>query len=168
VLMAGPDRKNPVYRELWEREKGELRQEHQRLLYVAMTRACDHLVMIGTLAAARKAGQPPMVSQNTWLQYCIQPSGPGPEDRRHRRTGHLLHLSRLVAPGTAGGPPGNAQAGRGTQEQQPVIDAALIASNISRLPRRKAPLEKGNGLLPPLKEQAGEQDIPGTRRACRL
>jgi ATP-dependent helicase/nuclease subunit A len=69
MQMAGPDRVNPVYGELWEREQAELRQEHQRLLYVAMTRACDHLIMTGALANGRKTGQAPAVDRNTWLQY---------------------------------------------------------------------------------------------------
>lgn len=53
---------NPVYDELWEQEQEELRQEHQRLLYVAMTRARDHLVMLGTL----EEGQRPL-KQHGWL-----------------------------------------------------------------------------------------------------
>ncbi len=39
----------PLYDELWSAEKAELQREQERLLYVAMTRARDHLVMIGTL-----------------------------------------------------------------------------------------------------------------------
>jgi len=46
------------------REQGELQQEQQRLLYVAMTRACDHLVMIGALSDKKTP-----VLKNTWLQY---------------------------------------------------------------------------------------------------
>jgi len=62
--MAMKDAANPVYNELWEREREELRREHQRLLYVAMTRARDHLVMIGSLAN----GKAPY-KQNSWLSY---------------------------------------------------------------------------------------------------
>ena len=64
LRMAAKDRDSTAYTEMWTREKGELQQEHQRLLYVAMTRACDHLVMIGALAG----GETP-VKQNTWLRY---------------------------------------------------------------------------------------------------
>ena len=49
VRMAVKDKESTLYDELWQREQEELRREHQRLLYVAMTRARDHLVMLGTL-----------------------------------------------------------------------------------------------------------------------
>jgi ATP-dependent helicase/nuclease subunit A len=62
VRMAVKDGENPVYDELWEREQEELRREHQRLLYVAMTRARDHLIMIGTLASGKKP-----LKENAWL-----------------------------------------------------------------------------------------------------
>ncbi len=52
----------PVYDELWEREREELRQEHERLLYVAMTRARDHLVMLGSLEEGAKP-----LKQQSWL-----------------------------------------------------------------------------------------------------
>jgi ATP-dependent helicase/nuclease subunit A len=64
VRMAIRDAASPVYDELWEREYDELLREHQRLLYVAMTRARDHLLMIGTL----NGGKAP-IKQNTWLDY---------------------------------------------------------------------------------------------------
>jgi ATP-dependent helicase/nuclease subunit A len=62
--MAVKDAKSPVYDELWEREHEEILREHQRLLYVAMTRARDHLVMLGTL----NDGKTP-IKPNTWLDY---------------------------------------------------------------------------------------------------
>jgi ATP-dependent exoDNAse (exonuclease V) beta subunit len=64
IRMAVRNTSSPVYDELWEREFDELRREHQRLLYVAMTRARDHLVMIGTLNGGRTP-----IRQNTWLDY---------------------------------------------------------------------------------------------------
>jgi ATP-dependent helicase/nuclease subunit A len=64
LRMAVKNASNAVYQELWDREREELLREHQRLLYVAMTRARDHLVMIG---ARNGSGKP--VKQNTWLQY---------------------------------------------------------------------------------------------------
>ena len=64
VRMAIKNAASPVYDELWEQEFDELLREHQRLLYVAVTRARDHLVMIGTLSG----GKAP-IRQNTWLDY---------------------------------------------------------------------------------------------------
>ncbi|HTF99512.1 MAG TPA: 3'-5' exonuclease, partial [Nitrospirota bacterium] len=64
VRMAKKGGSNPLYDELWKREKAELCREHQRLLYVAMTRARDHLIMIGSL----EEGSSP-ARQNTWLEY---------------------------------------------------------------------------------------------------
>ncbi|MCK9419232.1 MAG: UvrD-helicase domain-containing protein [Nitrospirae bacterium] len=65
IAIKDPD--NPVYDDMWKGDSGEqeeLRREHQRLLYVAMTRARDHLIMLGTLGA----GKTP-IKQNTWLDY---------------------------------------------------------------------------------------------------
>ncbi|HAK59238.1 MAG TPA: hypothetical protein DCO77_02495, partial [Nitrospiraceae bacterium] len=67
MRMAARDGESPAYQELWSREQEELVREHQRLLYVAMTRARDHLVMIGTLAAGKKPFR-----QNAWLSYLHQ------------------------------------------------------------------------------------------------
>ncbi len=53
-----------VYGELWETEQEELRREHQRLLYVAMTRARDRLVMIATLEEGTKP-----VREHSWLSF---------------------------------------------------------------------------------------------------
>jgi ATP-dependent exoDNAse (exonuclease V) beta subunit len=67
--MAVRDAGNPVYEDLWRGEHGEqeeLRREHQRLLYVSMTRARDHLIMLGTLGN----GKTP-IKQNTWLD-CLE------------------------------------------------------------------------------------------------
>jgi len=61
---------NPVYEDLWKSEHGEqeeLRREHQRLLYVAMTRARDHLIMLGTLGNNKTP-----IKQNTWLDFLHQ------------------------------------------------------------------------------------------------
>ncbi len=67
VRMGVKNDLNPVYEELWGREQEELLREHQRLLYVAMTRARDHLVMIGTLNDGGRQVKP-----NTWLGYLHQ------------------------------------------------------------------------------------------------
>ncbi|MEK6742662.1 MAG: UvrD-helicase domain-containing protein [Nitrospirota bacterium] len=73
VRMAVKDKESTLYDELWEREQEELRREHQRLLYVAMTRARDHLVMFGTLETGNKP-----VRQNSWLSWLHQ-ALPAPE-----------------------------------------------------------------------------------------
>ena len=65
IAIKDPD--NPVYDDMWKGDNGEqeeLRREHQRLLYVAMTRARDHLIMLGTLGTGKT-----LVKQNTWLDY---------------------------------------------------------------------------------------------------
>jgi ATP-dependent helicase/nuclease subunit A len=67
LRLAVKDGDNPLYHELWEREKQELQREHQRLLYVAMTRARDCLVMIGTLDKNNKP-----FKESAWLNYLHQ------------------------------------------------------------------------------------------------
>ncbi len=64
IRMAVRDGSSQVYGELWARERDELLREHQRLLYVAMTRARDHLVMIGALNGGRTPIKP-----DTWLDF---------------------------------------------------------------------------------------------------
>ena len=56
---------NPLYDDMWKGDSGEreeIKREQQRLLYVAMTRARDHLIMLGTLGNNKSP-----VKQNTWL-----------------------------------------------------------------------------------------------------
>lgn len=67
VRMAVKDKESMLYDELWTREQEELRREHQRLLYVAMTRARDHLVMLGTIENGNKP-----FKQNSWLSWLHQ------------------------------------------------------------------------------------------------
>lgn len=70
VRMAIKDQDNPVYEDLWKGDQGEqeeLRREHQRLLYVAMTRARDQLVMLGTLGKNKAP-----IKQNSWLDFLHQ------------------------------------------------------------------------------------------------
>lgn len=64
IVMAVKDKGNKYYEDMWMREKEELIQEHQRLLYVAMTRSRDHLVMIGSLKNSKTP-----IEKNTWLSY---------------------------------------------------------------------------------------------------
>lgn len=162
MRMAGPDRENPVYKELWEREQAELRQEHQRLLYVAMTRACDHLVMTGTLAGGRKPGQQPIASPNTWLQY-LHTAIPGLDRQADETVGPMISFTypdwkpqplqedRRAAPGS----------GTGEQDRPLAIDPETVIGNISPLPQSKStPWKKATDFLLPLREQAGELDLP--------
>ncbi len=161
MRMAGPDRENPVYEELWEREQAELRQEHQRLLYVAMTRACDHLIMTGTLAGGRKPGQMPAASPNTWLQY-LHSAIPGLGQQAGGSGGPVLcftypdwkpqpiPVDRSAAP----------RSGTNEQKQQPVIDPIAIIENISPLPSSDGILwKKATDFLAPVREQAVEQAV---------
>jgi ATP-dependent helicase/nuclease subunit A len=161
MRMAGPDGDNPVYKELWEREQAELRQEHQRLLYVAMTRACDHLIMTGTLTNGRKADQAPAVSQNTWLQYLHTaiPALGRQTDAPHGRILSFTYPDWKPQP-----LPDDRRAASGPrtdeQEQQPVIDTTTIIENISPLPPPDStPWKKATDFLLPLREQTAEQDI---------
>jgi ATP-dependent helicase/nuclease subunit A len=67
IAIRGSD--NPAYEDLWtggSGEQEELRREHQRLLYVAITRARDHLVMLGTVPNTG------LCKQNTWLDFLHQ------------------------------------------------------------------------------------------------
>ncbi len=59
---------NPVYEELWTGEQQEYLREYQRLLYVAMTRARDHLIMSGTLSTGKTSAY----RKNTWLDFLHQ------------------------------------------------------------------------------------------------
>jgi ATP-dependent helicase/nuclease subunit A len=167
MRMAGPDRENPVYEELWKKEQAELRQEHQRLLYVAMTRACDHLIMTGTLASGRKADLAPAVNQNTWLQY-LHAAIPTLGRQTDAPAGRLLSFTY---PDWNPQPiPDDRQAtprsGTKEQEQQPVIDSSTIIENISPLPPSDSTLWKqATDFILPLREHADEQDIP-PKAAC--
>jgi ATP-dependent helicase/nuclease subunit A len=160
MRMAGPDRDNPVYEELWEKEKAELRQEHQRLLYVAMTRACDHLIITGTLAGGRKAGQIPTVSPNTWLQY-LHTAIPG-LDRQASEANEPIRCFTYPdwMPQTL--PDRPAASMTGTNEQElPIINPTTILENISPLPRSESiSWKKATDFLLPLKGLTVEQDIP--------
>jgi ATP-dependent helicase/nuclease subunit A len=161
MRMSGPDRDNPVYAELWDREQAELQQEHQRLLYVAMTRACDHLVMTGTLAGGRKPGHMPAASPNTWLQY-LHTAIPG-LDRQGTGTPGPVRCFRYPDWNLQALPddrPAAPKPGLSAQEQQ-AIDPKTIIENISPLPRSdSSPWKNATDFLLPLKEQAVEQETP--------
>lgn len=135
VQMAVRDTVNPVYDELWERERDELLREHQRLLYVAMTRARDHLVMIGTLTD----GKAP-IKQNTWLDYLhrtipmFQTSG---DDRVPRILNYAYPAWQTQIM------PAGAQTGhlspRQEMKREHEIDVKTVLDNLSPLPRSESP-----------------------------
>jgi len=161
MRMAGPYRDTPVYAELWDREQAELRQEHQRLLYVAMTRACDHLIMTGTLAGGRKPGHMPAASPNTWLQY-LHTAIPGLDRQGTGTSGpvrcFLYPEWKLQA--LPDDRPAAPKPGLSAQEQR-TIDPKTIIENISPLPRSdSSPWKNATDFLLPLKEQAVEQEMP--------
>jgi len=135
VQMAVRDSMSPVYDELWEREHEELLREHQRLFYVAMTRARDHLVMIGTLYD----GKAP-IKQNTWLDYLHRtiPMSPANGDDGEPR---ILNYAcpawqAQIIPATArtGKPSPRQEMKRGHE-----IDVKAVLDNISPLPRSESP-----------------------------
>ena len=160
MRMAGRD--NPVYREMWEREQAELRQEHQRLLYVAMTRACDHLIMTGTLAGGRKPGQMPAATPNTWLQYLHTaiPALGRREGTTAEGTLSFTYPEWKPQPRTDDRPA--APRSRASEpEPKSIIDPAEIIDNISPLPHSDSvSWKKATDFLLPLKGQAVGQDIP--------
>jgi ATP-dependent helicase/nuclease subunit A len=154
IRMALKDAANPLYEEMWEREKEELRREHQRLLYVAMTRARDHLVMIGTL----KQDERPL-SRNTWLGYLHaaapkplfdSPDEPMPGVRRYSSAGvpgdavigSKPPQAPLVPPPMPGGDIGAGdEAGQGASERLPGerIDVRRVIGNLSPIPPSRSP-----------------------------
>jgi ATP-dependent helicase/nuclease subunit A len=123
---AGPD-----YEELWEREHGELLREHQRMLYVAMTRARDHLLMIGTLMSGRTPIKP-----NTWLGY-LHASAPRPLFDRPAETGSgTTSYAYPPAPTMPVNSTGS-EAVRNDRQQEAAgdLDIKTIIDNLSPLPR---------------------------------
>ena len=134
VRMAVRDKENPVYAELWERERGELLQEHQRLLYVAMTRARDHLVMIGTLNGSEEAP----VRQNTWLQFFrravpIGPAGDRPDTRL--LVSAWPEWNVRSGEGEFAGAVGEEQS---EQRPQAAVDLARVLGNLAPVPPSEA------------------------------
>jgi ATP-dependent helicase/nuclease subunit A len=131
--MAVKDKESTLYDEMWEREQEELRREHQRLLYVAMTRARDHLVMLGTLENGKKP-----FKQNSWLSYLHQaipateiasePSSQLIEYACPEWTGRMLPAA---AP-DAGSRPGE-------RKKALAIDADRVLANISSIPASRSP-----------------------------
>jgi ATP-dependent helicase/nuclease subunit A len=141
IRMALKDGASPLYEEMWEREKEELRREHQRLLYVAMTRARDHLVMIGTLNRDERPLGP-----HTWLGYLHEaapkplfdsPCEPMPGVRRYScpsAPGEAVTGSKPPRTPLAGHPA--RKDGFGGPERLPLgqIDVQGVIKNLSPVP----------------------------------
>lgn len=150
VRMAVKDKESTLYGELWEREQDELRREHQRLLYVAMTRARDHLIMLGALENGNKP-----FKQNSWLSYLHQvipapdmatePASRLIEYACPEWTGRVLHTDDSAA--------------RPQERQQTrMIDADRVLANTSVIPPSRAPeWKKATDYLVQEKEWSLEQ-----------
>jgi ATP-dependent helicase/nuclease subunit A len=138
--IAIKDANNPVYDDMWNGDNGEreeIKREQQRLLYVAMTRARDHLVMIGALANNKTP-----VRQNTWLDYLHatrpQPLFASPIDGPPGvRSYSYPALARgpLATGTTPAAPFFTRRADRAASEQ---VDAQRVLDNIAPIPRSDA------------------------------
>jgi ATP-dependent helicase/nuclease subunit A len=153
VRMAARGGGNPVYADLWEREKEELRREHQRLLYVAMTRARDHLVMIGTIENGNRPYR-----QNAWLSSLHEAV---PAAEMNDGTGHRL-IEYTLPDGHARVVPADRAAVPGMRPAEPlretVIDADEVIANIAPIPPSKSPeWKRATDLLSSEKEWSLEQ-----------
>lgn len=134
VRMAVKDNANPLYNELWTRENEELRREHQRLLYVAMTRARDRLFMIGTL----NNGKAP-IKLNSWLD-CLKQAIPVYGENGGRQVPCLIACSHPdwdahVVPMAAA----SAESSRGERQQEVTVDGEAIIRRISPVPAAETP-----------------------------
>jgi ATP-dependent helicase/nuclease subunit A len=134
VRMSVKDAENPLYAGMWDREQQELRREHQRLLYVAMTRARDHLVMIGALGGGRSP-----VKQDTWLNWLrrVIPSSAAAEEDAAR----IVVSSHPEWQATARPFTPAAAAGSGPSERKPpvTVDGNRILENLAPVPASKTP-----------------------------
>ena len=89
--IAIKDAANPVYDDMWKGDSGEqeeLKREQQRLLYVAMTRARDHLIMLGTLGTGKMP-----VKQNSWLDYLHKTIIPVSPEAGNEANGRIVQYS---------------------------------------------------------------------------
>ncbi len=134
VRLAVKDAANPVYDEMWGREREELRREHQRLLYVAMTRARDHLIMTGTLSK----GKTPY-KQNSWLSY-FHEAGPKPLFGAdvQSQPGLITYAYPPRASGQAKGEILRSQNDGRKEFEADEIDIGTVIRNLSPIPRSES------------------------------
>jgi ATP-dependent exoDNAse (exonuclease V) beta subunit len=135
VQMAVRDSVSPVYDELWKREYDELLREHQRLFYVAMTRARDHLVMIGTLYG----GKAP-IKQNTWLDYLhrtipMSQTNGDDGDPRILTYAYPAWQAQIIPTAARTGQPSPRQ----EMKREHEIDVKAVLDNLSPLQRSESP-----------------------------
>jgi len=138
--IAIKDANNPVYDDMWKGDSGEreeIKREQQRLLYVAMTRARDHLIMLGTLGNNKSP-----VKQNTWLDdlhtTAPQPLFASPIDGPAGVRFYSYPVSARE-PGITGKTP-SVQLSKGGVDQgvSVQIDVQRVLNNISPIPRSDA------------------------------
>ena len=145
VRMTIKDAASPVYDELWERERGELLREHQRLLYVAMTRARDHLVMIGALADGKTPVKP-----DTWLDY-LHRMIPMTDEVEQKTKGRVVLSSypqwhAVAAPVQ---PAAEIQTAAQGERNSALVDTDAIRENLRPIPRSEmAEWKKATDFIP--------------------
>lgn len=135
--MAIRDADNPVYEDLWKGERGEreeLRREHQRLLYVAMTRARDHLIMLGTLGKNKS-----LIKQNTWLDFLHQALPLAEKKSGDEGAAVIQYAYPDWQPRVAAIEPGAGQQPVEKQANGTEVDMNRIIENIAPLPRSETP-----------------------------
>jgi ATP-dependent helicase/nuclease subunit A len=161
--IAIKDANNPVYEDLWKGDSGEqaeLTREHQRLLYVAMTRARDHLIMLG----ARGTGKAP-IKQNTWMDYVHNTVIASPRKAGDEDDGRSVQYSfpDWQAQGLSLATQTGRQVTRKNQRDTEV-DRRAILDNIARIPRSETPewkratdfIAQDRGLLAGTSSTSGE------------
>ncbi len=136
--IAIKDATNPVYEDMWKGEHGEqdeITREQQRLLYVAMTRARDHLIMLGTLGT----GKTP-IKQNTWLDYVHKTIISMPRKTDDKADGRIVQYScpDWQAQDLSPGPQPSLQRKNEAQREREV-ELQTILDNISPIPRSETP-----------------------------
>ena len=155
VRLAFKD-SGPLYQELWDREQEELLREHQRLLYVAMTRARDHLVMIGKLNDGGRA-----VKQNSWLSYLHQ-AAPRPLFGAGAQAGPVMTVYAYPAPcaaRTVKVVPGGE--GRTDDTEARPLDLPVLIANLSPIERSLSPeWKKATGFIRHDTEASPETLVP--------
>ena len=136
--IAIKDATNPVYDDMWKGDSGEqeeLKREQQRLLYVAMTRARDHLIMLGTLGTGKMP-----VKQNSWLDYLHKTIIPVSPEAGNEANGRIVQYSfpDWQAQDLSPEPPsGRQRDNEGLRDGE--VNIKTLLDNISRIPRSETP-----------------------------
>jgi len=152
VRMTIKSDANPAYDELWERERVELLREHQRLLYVAMTRARDHLVMLGSWSDGKTTVKP-----DTWLEY-LHTSVPKPDDEKKENAVVVSAYPDWQASALAGETATEPSALDQGEKPPLIVNAATIRENLQPLPRSERPeWKKATDFIHQEKEEAIEK-----------